>query len=174
MELKEKKDAFFAPDQIGAALAYVVSKIEGEEYKYTYISSFKYGCVRGEGQYINRFSCLGIVKSGFEDCNFCLNENSPWMKTNIVQFIPCTREYQRHSYDYRKYNPLGNIVVNFKKQFTKENEINPFPYLDDFIQELEENVDLTIEKIMETAESFADRKIQENNVEKEKVNKKTT
>lgn len=178
MELNEKKNAFFTPDQIGPALAHVVSKVEDDDYIYTYVSSFKYGWIKGEGDYVNHFYSLAIVKSGFENCQFCLNENSPWMKTNIVQFIPCTRDYINIGYDYRKYNPFGNKVVNFKKQFTKEEGTNPFPYLDDFIQELAinkgEDEDLAVERIMEIADSFADRRIQERNVEKEKVNKKTT
>ena len=177
MELNGKKDAFFALDQIGAAFAHVVSKVENDDYIYTYVSSFKYGWIRGEGFYVNHFKGLAIVKSEFENCQFCLNVNSPWMKTNIVQFIPCTRDYD-NGYDYRKYNPFGNKVVNFKKQFTKESETNPFPYLDDFIQELATNKsddeELAVEKIMEIADSFADRKIQESNTDKEKVNKKTT
>ena len=180
MELNEKRNAFFTPDQIGAALAHVVSKVEGDDYIYTYVYSFKYGWIRGEGDYVNHFYSLAIVKSGFEDCKFCLNENSPWMKTNIVQFIPCTRDYVNVGYDYRQYNPFGNKVVNFKEQFTKEEEegANPFPYLDDLIQELAANKvegeELAVEKIMEIADSFVDRKIQENNAGKEKVNKKTT
>lgn len=143
-----EKSHYFKPNLIGEALAYIVSEVEGDEYVYARLNTFKYGWTKRRGQWINSYYYMAIVKRDFKDCNFCLNPNSPWMKMNIALILKMTFTWPSDDIY------IGKESVDFENEF--KNSI--FPYLDDFISELtiakSEKDELSKEEVIKLAQAF--------------------
>ncbi|MBE6140049.1 MAG: hypothetical protein E7172_00690 [Firmicutes bacterium] len=165
----ENKKYLFIPNIIGPILANIVSKIEEEEYIFDYVYSYSCEESRNLKRVIINYCSLAIVKKDFENCYFCLNSNSPWLKTNICHIIECTKELFIYDYDYKYYRPLGKTLVNFENEFNN----SPFPYLNDFIKSLVESKEyineLTEEIIMAFAQKFVQNYLKNNNYQKTRI-----
>lgn len=163
--MEEDKKYYFTSDEIGEALAYVVSQVEGTDYIWQYVHYWSPGWTQGLGYSISRSTKLSIVKAGYENLYFVGNRYCPWMVDKISHPIECI--YTLLSVDndyYRKYDPYKTIAGDFEDEFKDDPKqgwhikVNPFPYLNDFINllvEARENGPLTKETIFQLAMQFA-------------------
>ena len=164
--MKKEKNFNFAAGDIGEALAFIVSKTENEEYIFEYVNYYATYWNRGLGFTVNSTTRLSIVKKGYEDLYFIENHKCPWMIDKVSHPITCIWDpYSSTEIDYyRTYDPYKTRKGNFEYEF-KDNpntlKVNPFPYLDEFIQNLatlQSDKTLTKDEIMQLAQTFVTTK----------------
>ncbi len=162
-----RKNFNFTVGDIGDALAFIVSQIENEKYILEYVDYHAAYFDRGVGGGIVCATLLSIVKSGYENLYFLSNQICPWMIDKVSHPITCIRE--RYGADYcRKYDPYRKIKGNFETEFQNDPnrplKVNPFPYLNEFIDELatlQINKELSKEEILQLAQSFVATKLKD-------------
>lgn len=169
-KMEIRKNFNFTVGDIGDALAFIVSQIENEEYILEYVDYYASHWTRGNGVTISRYTQLSIVKSGYENLYFVDNQICPWMIDKVSHPITCIDGLQSWSgaVQCRKYDPYRKRKENFENEFQDESDnplkVNPFPYLNDFIDELatlQINKELSKEEILQLAQSFVATKLKD-------------
>lgn len=167
--MKQNANFNFTVENIGDALVFIVSQIENEEYILEYVNYYSTYWRRGSGFEASCSTLLSIVKSGYENLYFTSNHVCPWMIDKISHPITCIYDpYLAGKSDYcREYDPFRKKTGNFETEFQDNSDnlkVNPFPYLNEFIQEiatLQNNKQLTKNEIMHLAENFIKRELGE-------------
>ncbi len=122
-ELKEKYS--FKLNDIGEALAYVASFIEKDSFTYTAVRTYSWDKVDDEVQFDGPYYNMAIVRTNYEDSDFCTNKNpyEIWRMQRLA-FIFKNNSKNQHT----------SITLANKDTYLRIFKNSSFEYLQDFIE----------------------------------------
>jgi hypothetical protein len=122
---------YFKLNDVGDALAYIVSIVENEEFIYTTINTHTWGYDRFDGMTSNALCYRGIINREIKECNLCVNKDEQQI-------------WQIKRYAHIFENTLGHNEATSEDRadkaiYLKIFKDSSFPYLDEFIEILEQH-----------------------------------